>query len=123
MSLDAQIDRLSHAARTIRDSASSLTPLVEPGPFTRALLASDLEDLVRDIDPSELGLFTVVHPPVAPRAELNTSVAPEVARIDIVSATPLRKPPAPRPDAPRGDAPGEHEPEVYARAALNFIDK
>ncbi|KZV61760.1 hypothetical protein PENSPDRAFT_643007 [Peniophora sp. CONT] len=123
MSLDAHIDRLSHAARTIRDSSSSLTPLAEPGPFTRALLEADITDLVRDIDPSEIGLFTLVQPPIAPRAESNTAPPPEVARIDIVSATPLRKPPAPRPDAPRGGAPGEHEPEVYARAALNFIDK
>ncbi|VDB89248.1 unnamed protein product [Peniophora sp. CBMAI 1063] len=123
MSLDAQIDRLSHAARTIRDSSSSLTPLAEPGPYTHALLHADLGDLIRDIDPSELGLFTLVQPPAAPRPESNIAPLPEVARIDIVSATPLRKPPAPRPDAPRGGAPGEHEPEVYARAALNFIDK
>ena len=123
MSLAAQIDRLSHAARTIRDSSTSLTPLAEPGPFTHALLYADLGDLVRDIDPSELGLFTLVQPPVAPRVETSVPQALEVARIDIVSATPLRKPPAPRPDAPRGGAPGEHEPEVYARAALNFIDR
>lgn len=46
---------------------------------------------------------------------------PELTRIDVVSATPLRKQPASRRDDVK--RPKEFEPEVYAEAALKYLNR
>ena len=56
-SLVDHVDRISALARSIRASAAPPDVPI-PGPFTRAILDTPLGDLIRDIDPSELGLFT-----------------------------------------------------------------
>ncbi|KAA1474250.1 hypothetical protein DENSPDRAFT_882650 [Dentipellis sp. KUC8613] len=125
-SLADHIDRLTLTARSIRNSAlaTASTATSAGGPFTQAVLTTPLGDLIRDIDPSELGLFTLV-PPAPPNAGTRDAepagAAAEIARIDVVSATPLRKHPAAR----RDDIlrPREPEPEVYAEAALKYLDR
>ena len=98
------------------------------GPFTRAVLETPLGDLIRDIDPSELGLFTLVQPSqhagaYVPQEEGGASGSKtEIARVALPIATPLRRPPAMR-KREGGQKPGEHEPEVYAHAALKFLDR
>ncbi|KAJ7714177.1 hypothetical protein DFH07DRAFT_863560 [Mycena maculata] len=49
------LDRLAANTHAIRVAASSSLP---PSPFTTAVLNTSLGDLIRDIDPAELGLFT-----------------------------------------------------------------
>ncbi|KAI0051252.1 hypothetical protein FA95DRAFT_1602923 [Auriscalpium vulgare] len=114
-SLSDHIDRLTQTARVIRTSAAD-TAASPHSPFSEAVLITPLGDLIRDIDPSELGLFTLVTP------DEPTPTAPtEVTRIEVVSATPLRKHPARRDDAIL--RPREPEPEVYAEAAIKYLDR
>ena len=118
-SLTDHIDRLTRTMKSVKDSASAITERDHSGPFTRAVLTVPLGDLIRDIDPSELGLFTVVPPP---RVSTQTGPHQEVTRVEVVSATPLRK----HPSAQRRDVlfpPKEPEPEVFAEAALKYIDR
>lgn len=61
-SLAEQIDRLNSHARAMKIVASETSQKTVAGPFTRALLDPELGDLIRDIDPSELGLFNLVNP-------------------------------------------------------------
>ncbi|KAJ6499428.1 hypothetical protein C8R45DRAFT_982343 [Mycena sanguinolenta] len=49
------LDRLARTTQGIRDAASCSLP---SSPFTRAVLDTSLGDLVREIEPTELGLFT-----------------------------------------------------------------
>lgn len=134
--LSDHVDRLSQLATSISLKATSednaFNPINRPsvaGPFTRAILSTSLGDLIRDIDPSELGLFTLVQQPQpgsAPAAvrghegEAGGSSAGEITRVGFVGATPLRKPPM-RKDGTQQAR--EHEPEVYAHAALKYLDK
>jgi hypothetical protein len=116
-SLTDHIDRLTSSTKSVKASASVITSSNHHAPFTRSLLSTPLGDLIRDIDPAELGLFSVIPPPI-------TQVGPptEVTRVELVSATPLRK----HPSAQRRDAPiqsKEPEPEVFAEAALKYIDR
>lgn len=126
-------DRLSLLAQSIHANSSSTaggrneqSTVSTAGPFVRAVLHSDLGDLIRDIDPTELGLFTIVQPTQSAPAHIqdDASVAPksEIARVEFPGATPLRRPPARR---PRDDParPREHDPEVYAQAALKYLDR
>jgi hypothetical protein len=118
-SLTDRIDRLTRTIKSVKDSASAIAQHNHSGPFTRAVLAVPLGDLIRDIDPSELGLFSLVPPP-----RVNTQPGPpkEVTRVEVVSATPLRK----HPSAQRRDVllpSKEPEPEVFAEAALKYIDR
>ena len=86
------------------------------------MLTMGLGDLARDIDASELGLFTIVEPPAArvyadEQGTVDQS-APELARVEFHGATPLRQPtkgiPALR---------AEKEPEVYAEVALRYLQQ
>lgn len=118
-SLTDHIDRISSTVKAVRDSASAITDRNHSGPFTRAVLTVPLGDLIRDIDPSELGLFTLVPPP---RVSTQPRPPQEVTRVGVVSATPLRK----HPSAQRKDVlfqSKEPEPEVFAEAALKYIDR
>jgi hypothetical protein len=117
-SLTDHIDRLKSTMKSVKDSASVIAKQ-SPGPFTSAVLNIPLGDLIRDIDPSELGLFTLVPPP---RVSTQSGAPQEVARVEVVSATPLRK----HPSTQRKDVlfpSKEPEPEVFAEAALKYIDR
>ena len=103
-SLSDQIDRLSQCACSIKDT--TLGALKNNNPFTAAVLTTELGDLIRDVDPSELGLFNLV-----------PSSDAEIKRVQFTGSTPLRK--ATR----RDDKPPEIDPEVYAQAALKCIDQ
>jgi len=103
-SLSDQIDRLSHCACSIKDT--TLGALKNNNPFTAAVLTTQLGDLIRDVDPSELGLFNLV-----------PSSDAEIKRVEFTGSTPLRK------VTRRDDKPPEIDPEVYAQAALKCIDQ
>ncbi|KAI0661252.1 hypothetical protein C8Q70DRAFT_969737 [Cubamyces menziesii] len=120
--LTDHVDRLSAIAMSIRAAAAPPPRSAIPGPFTRAILETPLGDLIRDIDPAEMGLFTLVQPqqPLVPEVE-PTNV--EIARVEFLGATPLRKPPSARHPRPDGQRPREHDPEVYANAALKYLDR
>ncbi|KAF8552533.1 hypothetical protein OG21DRAFT_114974 [Imleria badia] len=120
--LSDRIDHLAATAKAIRASATAVLENPTAVPFTRAVLDTALGDLIRDIDASELGLFTLVP---APDAEVrkqpdNGPRRGEISRVAFHGATPLRKQPARRDDMLR---PKEYEPEVYAHAALKYLDR
>ncbi|KZS96233.1 hypothetical protein SISNIDRAFT_547707 [Sistotremastrum niveocremeum HHB9708] len=108
-SLNDTIDRLSYVATSIR-TTSEQTGTTKPGPFYTALFNPVIQEVIRDLDDSELGLFTLDH--------ANGVVAqdpdPTLSRKRFTAATPLRK----RPDVTR-----ELDGEVYAEAALKYIDR
>ncbi|KAI0256305.1 hypothetical protein BJV78DRAFT_1278820 [Lactifluus subvellereus] len=123
-SLTDHIDRLTRSTKTVKASASSIISHSHSGPFTASVLTSPLGDLIRDVDPAELGLFSLIPPPqtVAPRDSTQPGPPPEITRVEVVSATPLRK----HPSAHRRDVliqSKEPEPEVFAEAALKYIDR
>jgi hypothetical protein len=123
MSLTEHIDRVARNARSIADVASA-TAYSAPGacPFTRAMLKTDLGDLIRDIDSAELGLFNLL-PPSKPATAITTTAesseasGPRITRAEFVGATPLRRHSAQKPEARSK----ESEPEAYAHAALQCI--
>ncbi|KAF8135588.1 hypothetical protein EV363DRAFT_1159092 [Boletus edulis] len=126
-SLSDQIDHLAATAKAIRTSAAALVPSQDNSvptviPFTRAVLDTALGDLIRDIDASELGLFTLVPAPDADvrKQPDNGARRAEISRVQFPGATPLRKHPPRRQDMVR---PKEYEPEVYAHAALKYLDR
>ncbi|KAF8894917.1 hypothetical protein CPB84DRAFT_1963307 [Gymnopilus junonius] len=106
-SLSDQIDRLSRVTREISATASNTAAPDSPALFTAALLDTHLGDLIRDIDPSELGLFRLQQ----------QHTEPSLARTEFTPATPLRRQPTRR--EPKQDL----DPEVYARAALRYIEQ
>lgn len=112
------IDRLASTVKSIRTTAAAISDPSSPteGPFTRAVLHTHIGDLIREVDSSELGLFTLVPPSVN-----QDKLKDEVTRVEFPGATPLRRPPAAR----RDDAMRikEFEPEVYAQAALKYLDR
>lgn len=122
-SLSDQIDRLSRHTKAISTTAASTAALSHltlavAGPFTRAVLSTPLGDLIRDIDPSELGLFNLTTPP-APNPHVR-GTSSELRRVEFSGATPLRK------ANTRHDnilKPTDVDPEVYAQAALKYIDR
>ncbi|KZT04603.1 uncharacterized protein LAESUDRAFT_682400 [Laetiporus sulphureus 93-53] len=122
-SLSEHVDRLSLLAKSIRSSATNISRETT-GPFTEAVLHTPLGDLIRDVDPAELGLFTLVSPAKPADPEVPAPSYSEIARAEFHGATPLKKPPAPRKGRhdPQG-RPGEHDPEVYARAAIKYLDR
>ena len=112
-SLSDHIDRFNKNTRSIKSTASQIATTTQqhsasPGTFTRAVLSTHLGDLIRDIDPSELGLFRLVD------GDGLTSQDHELKRAEFSCATPLRKHPSRR---------DELQPEVYAHAALRYIDQ
>ncbi|KAF7782470.1 hypothetical protein Agabi119p4_1846 [Agaricus bisporus var. burnettii] len=96
---------------TLVDNASR-NPL-STGPFANAILQCHLGDLIRDVDPSELGLFSLVQP------QRNSMQEKEVERINFHGATPLRRPHSRHDDKSRRDA----GPEIYAKAAMKYMDR
>ncbi|KAF9222661.1 hypothetical protein BS17DRAFT_175601, partial [Gyrodon lividus] len=125
--LSDQIDHLAATAKAIRTSAAAIIPSEDnPAPlaipFTRAVLDTTLGDLIRDIDASELGLFTLVPAPDADvrKQTENATRRGEISRLEFPGATPLRKQPTRRDGMFK---PKEYEPEVYVRAALKYLDR
>ncbi|KAH7923946.1 hypothetical protein BV22DRAFT_1014298 [Leucogyrophana mollusca] len=126
-SLSDQIDHLVSSAKAIRTSAEAITEKNGPGTstFTSAVLNTPLGDLIRDIDSSELGLFTIVQPTrpagqAAPEVDARGVRKGEISRVEFPGATPLRKPPSRRDEVLK---PADFEPEVYAQAALKYLDR
>jgi hypothetical protein len=131
-SLSDQIDRLSRNAKSIRSIVTKIGFLANgnrteagvAGPFTQAVLYKSLGDLIREVDPSELGLFNLVG---SSRSGINRSNErdtravgnSEITRVEFPGATPLRQLPR-RDDTQK---PKELEPEVYAQAALKYLDR
>jgi hypothetical protein len=121
-SLTGQIDRFSRNTKAIKATAAT-TAISQPslsGPFTSAVLSTPLGDLIRDVDPSELGLFSLVSPGPTHFREQDAQGAPAtgVIRTEFPAPTPLRKPGYQR-DIPK---PNDLEPEIYVQAALKYID-
>jgi len=121
--LSNQIDRLSRSTKAISSTAGKIQSSSRGtgGPFTRAVLSTHLGDLIRDVDPSEIGLFNLIDSSRAPHErDSKATMNPEIARIEFPGPTPLRKPPGRVDDAQK---PKEIEPEVYAEAALKYLDR
>ncbi|EPQ57372.1 hypothetical protein GLOTRDRAFT_137712 [Gloeophyllum trabeum ATCC 11539] len=121
-SLTDSADRLLQIGKSIRSTATSISTSSDRTPFTRAVLHTHLGDLIRDADPSEIGLFTLVQSrPLPDKEAAATGTAPkEIARVGFPGATPLRKPSAKYGIKMKEREP---EPEVYAQAALKYLDR
>jgi len=119
LSLPDYIELVSSISKSIRTNVSEPDDYA-PGFYTDAELRIPLGDLIREADPSEAGLFTLV-PPSSYEASTTEgeepSSATHVTRADLPSATPLR------PRTGREIKTQDHEPEVYANAALKFLDR
>jgi hypothetical protein len=113
------VDRLSTHVQSLNTiSASILSENPVSGPFTKAVLHSPLECLIRDVEPGETSLFTLAQDTsVHPNAVEDYDIA--VGRIPFTGATPLRR--RPGKEASRPDK--EPEPEIYAQAALKYLDR
>ncbi|KAG1865862.1 hypothetical protein DFJ58DRAFT_863502 [Suillus subalutaceus] len=109
-SLSDQIDHLTSLSKSIKASADGFP--TSDGLFTISC------DLIRDIDSSELGLFTLVHPPSHVPTE--SEARGVISRVEFPGATPLKKPPSRRQEMTK---PREYEPEAYAQAALKYLDR
>jgi hypothetical protein len=120
LSLLDHIELTSSISKSIRTNASERDSYA-PGFYTNAILRTPLGDLIREADPSEIGLFTLVPPSsygagaVEEGEELGS--ATHVTRVDLPSATPLK------PRTGREIKAQDHEPEIYANAALKFLDR
>ena len=120
LSLPDYIELISSISKTIRVNVSEPGDYT-PGFYTNAVLRTPLGDLIREADPSEVGLFTLVPPSsygtgAAEEGE-ESGTATHITRADLPSATPLR------PRTGREIKVQDHEPEVYANAALKFLDR
>ncbi|SRR6266511_942296 len=118
-SLSDQIDRFTQNTRAIKAASSQTAkPDTTLSVFTQAVLYTHLGDLIRDIDPSELGLFTLVENPTNPYdKDARSAGDPRVTRAQFPGATPLKRRPL------RHDPNPEIEPETYAHAALKYIEQ
>ncbi|KAI0812430.1 hypothetical protein BC629DRAFT_1472907, partial [Irpex lacteus] len=131
--LEDQADRLLLLANKIRNTTRIREGESTTGPFTRAILETPLGDLIRDVDPSEIGLFTLVSPGSAlthststtnnPSASVNVPQKTEITRVALPIATPLRKPPSGIRRTQGGQRITEHEPEVYVNAGIKLLDR
>ena len=128
MSFLDSIDRFAHAAKQTGQIFAEASKR-RPTPFADAILKTPLGDLARDVDPSELGLFTLVPDPsstpaVAPddtaSSVTNAAQKSNVARVEFPGATPLKRPAGTAKHARREN---DKEPEVYAEAALKYLDR
>jgi hypothetical protein len=115
-SLSDQIDRLAALSKSIKASTDAFP--TSDALFTTAVLNTVLGDLIRDIDSSELGLFTLLHP--QSHVPTESEARGVISRVEFPGATPLRKPPSRRQEMIKQR---EFEPEVYAQAALKYLDR
>ncbi len=119
-SLSEQIDRLSKCTKGIETAAQAVSGSAPTQSFTFAVLHTQLGDLIRDIDDSEIGLFSVVVPNTPQERDSVAKAVPELTRNDFQVATPLRRASTRRDDGNKSKDP---DPEVYARAALRYIHR
>jgi len=84
------------------------------GPFTNAILYSSLEDILREADEAEYGLFTFVKDSLDGAGD-NVGNQGKVGKREFKGATPLR--------TRRVAGAKDEEPEVYVEAALKYIDR
>jgi hypothetical protein len=122
-SLAGQIDRFSRNTKAIKATAGTTAvsrPSI-PSHFTSAVLSTPLGDLIRDVDPSELGLFSLISPGPTHFREQHAQGAPAtgVTRTEFPAPTPLRRPAYQRDISKLSDL----EPEIYAQAALKYIER
>lgn len=111
LSLSDYIDLVSTTSKSIRSITSQPPPSARPEFYTDAVLRAPLSELIREADPSEVGLFT-----------LAGGESTEIVRAELPNATPL-KPTAAKARDGKDGRPKEKEPEVYANAALRYIDR
>ena|ERR1700761_8979407 len=111
------IDRISTSAALIK-KVTQEPEYDGPGAFSRALFNRDTQAVIRDVDDSELGLFTLENTSVAPDA---LASEPHVTMAKVTEATPLRKQRV-RTRSQSGETPA-YDPEVYAEAALRYLHK
>ncbi|KAJ3564323.1 hypothetical protein NP233_g8369 [Leucocoprinus birnbaumii] len=117
-SLSDHIDHLTKNTKNISAAAHRAhISSTRPALFTNAILTAHLGDLIRDVDPSELGLFSLVHPE---RAAVQEKPA-EIERVNFHGATPLRRPHPRHDDASR--VAKDVDPELYAQAAMKYMDR
>lgn len=110
-SLSLQTDRLTQHSKSIQHAANATARhSSSSGPFTRALLHTPLGDLMRDADASELGLFYLAPP--SGDSVIDSNPANTVERVRFSATTPVKK-----------NKNQEAQPEVYAQAALKYIDR
>jgi hypothetical protein len=113
--LSDQIDSLNRRTRSIKAVASQIAPTApstrSSNPFTHAVLYAEIGDLIRDVEATELGLFTLIKSTGA-----NDPNERQLRRVDFVGATPLKRIPA-----RREERVAEVPPEVYTEAALKFL--
>lgn len=119
LSLPDYIELVNSISKSIR--TNGLEPDDDtPGFYTNAVLRTPLVDLIREADPSETGLFSLVPPSsygAGAAEEGDPGSATQVTRVDLPCATPLRQ------RTGRETKTQDHEPEVYANAALKFLDR
>lgn len=119
LSLPDYIELVNSISKSIHTNGSAPDDYT-PGFHTNAVLRTPLADLIREADPSEVGLFTVV-PPSSYGAgtveEGEPGSATHVTRVGLPCATPLKQ------RIGRETKTQDHEPEVYAKAALKFLDR
>jgi hypothetical protein len=121
LSLSDYIELVSSTSKSIRSIAADSEPSQSEF-FTNAALRAPLGDLIREADPSEVGLFTLA-PPSAYQNTSDSDVpasGAQITRADLPNATPLK--PMTRRTGKEGRA-KDHEPEVYANAALKYLDR
>ncbi|KAJ3889295.1 hypothetical protein GG344DRAFT_78944 [Lentinula edodes] len=118
--LSDHIDRLANSTRSIKSISASCGSSAT-GLFTRAILSAELGDLIRDVDSSELGLFTITTPSnvVAHDKETRNQSGVEITRVEFHGATPLRRPTGRRDEVKSKEIP----PDVYAEAALKYMER
>ena len=120
LSLPDYIELVSSTSKSIRTNVSEPDDYA-PGFYTNAILRIPLGDQIREADSSETGLFTLVPPSSYGAGTVEEGEEPgsatHVTRVDLPSATPLR------PRTGREIKAQDHEPEVYANAALKFLDR
>ncbi|KAF5325704.1 hypothetical protein D9611_000161 [Ephemerocybe angulata] len=116
--LSDQIDRLNQRTRAIKAVASQTAHTDRPTPisrpFTHAVLNAQIGQLIRDVDSTELGLFTLSK---RPSADVNTHEG-HLKRVEFVGATPLKKQTARREEKVQ-----ELAPEVHAQSALKLLHR
>lgn len=118
--LSDQIDRLSKSTRSINVAAGSIAGPSRSQSFTAAVLRVPLNHLIRQIDDTEIGLFSLVDSHSGHERTTSGRAAPELTRIEFQVATPLRRTQTRRDD---GGKLKEQDPEIYAHAAFKYIDR
>lgn len=117
-SLTDFIDRLASNSKKVKLTASAINSNSRSSFYTDAVLHTHLGDLIREVDDSEIGLFTLKQPATHTSAG---PTGPRIARTEFTTATPLRKQP-PRHDKAK-KAQSDFDPEDLARAALKYMDQ